>query len=421
MVFTDMQTHRPSYTTWMKLLKWSSFIPLFVIVATLTTATIVEKQCGTDFANEHIYTSWWMMGLWSISALSGLAYLCLVRMWKSAATFTLHLSFILILAGALTTHLLGTQGRMHLRQEALPTRSFYTSAHTERQLPFALSLDTFCIEYYPNTTTAKDYVSTLTIHDKQKGTMGATIAMNRICTHQHYRLYQTSFDDDLQGTILTISHDPYGITITYAGYLMLLISAIGFFMQKRSGLRNLLRSSTLAMRTIVIIGGICGALLAVVMVMSHTHGSEPLIPVLRSPLLSIHVSVIMMTYALLACTFVCGIVAEWGHHKGDREKVERLGVVSRIALYPAVILLAMGIFIGAVWANVSWGRYWAWDPKEVWALITMLIYAAPFHKYSLPIFSNAKALHRYCIVAFLAVLMTYFGVNFLLGGMHSYG
>ena len=89
-------------------------------------------------------------------------------------------------------------------------------------------------------------------------------------------------------------------------------------------------------------------------------------------------------------------------------------------LYPALMLLMAGIFIGAVWANVSWGRYWGWDPKEVWALITMLIYAAPLHSRSMPWFARPMALHRYCILAFLTVLMTYFGVNFLLGGIHSY-
>ena len=80
----------------------------------------------------------------------------------------------------------------------------------------------------------------------------------------------------------------------------------------------------------------------------------------------------------------------------------------------------LGIFIGAVWANVSWGRYWGWDPKEVWALITMLVYALALHPASLKWFRYPMFFHVFGIVAFLTVLITYFGVNFLLGGMHSY-
>ena len=92
----------------------------------------------------------------------------------------------------------------------------------------------------------------------------------------------------------------------------------------------------------------------------------------------------------------------------------------RLMLYPAVFCLAAGIFVGAVWANVSWGRYWGWDPKEVWALVTLLVYALPLHAGSLPWFRRPLFFHWFCIAAFLSVLVTYFGVNFLLGGMHSY-
>lgn len=90
-------------------------------------------------------------------------------------------------------------------------------------------------------------------------------------------------------------------------------------------------------------------------------------------------------------------------------------------LYPAIFTLTAGIFIGAVWANVSWGRYWGWDPKEVWALITMLVYGFAMHSGTLKIFRRAIFFHLYTILAFLTVIMTYFGVNMFFGGMHSYG
>jgi len=148
----------------------------------------------------------------------------------------------------------------------------------------------------------------------------------------------------------------------------------------------------------------------------------PLMPVLASPLLSSHVSVIMIAYALLAFTLFNGILALvliYRHGEKD-ERVAQLTVLSRLLLYPATFFLGAGIFLGAVWANVSWGSYWSWDPKEVWALITFLIYGAAFHKQSLSWLRRPTYFHLYMVLAFLSILMTYFGVNYVLGGMHSY-
>lgn len=142
-----------------------------------------------------------------------------------------------------------------------------------------------------------------------------------------------------------------------------------------------------------------------------------LMPVLQSPLLSVHVMVIMISYTLFAFMMLNGVAALVGRNEG---RMEYLKTISNIMLYPALFLLTAGIFIGAVWANVSWGRYWGWDPKEVWALITMLIYSLGIHQGSLKWFRNPKNFHIFCILAFLSVLVTYFGVNFLLGGLHSY-
>lgn len=141
----------------------------------------------------------------------------------------------------------------------------------------------------------------------------------------------------------------------------------------------------------------------------------PLIPILNSPWLSLHVSVIMISYALLALTMLISVIALC-----VKSQQERLLWLNRALLYPGVLLLGIGIFLGAVWANVSWGRYWGWDPKEVWALITMLIYALPLHSSLLPLLNNPHRFHWFIIFAFLSVLFTYFGVNYLLGGLHSY-
>ncbi len=142
-----------------------------------------------------------------------------------------------------------------------------------------------------------------------------------------------------------------------------------------------------------------------------------LMPVLQSPLLSIHVMVIMISYVLFAIITLNAIV--------NLIKIKTNSQFSTLnsqlpTLTFALFLLTAGIFIGAIWANVSWGRYWGWDPKEVWALITMLIYSLPLHHDSLKIFKNQRFLNWYYILAFLSVIITYFGVNFILGGLHSY-
>ena len=141
----------------------------------------------------------------------------------------------------------------------------------------------------------------------------------------------------------------------------------------------------------------------------------PLMPVLNSPLLSIHVSFMMMSYAFLAITFFCGLAALI-----RPRTAEALQVVSRVFLYPAIVTLGIGIFLGAIWANVSWGSYWSWDPKETWALITFMLYAIALHTQSLPRLARPRAYHIYMVFCFLSILMTYFGVNYLLSGMHSY-
>jgi len=167
---------------------------------------------------------------------------------------------------------------------------------------------------------------------------------------------------------------------------------------------------------------VCGMALMVAAMGESNPRITPLMPVLLSPLLSIHVVTIMLSYALLAFVMFNGITAFVLYFSGRENaiQIERLYIISRILLYPALFLLASGIFVGAVWANVSWGRYWSWDPKEVWALITLLVYSLSLHTESLPWFRRPIFFHLFGILAFLSVLVTYFGVNFILGGMHSY-
>ena len=165
----------------------------------------------------------------------------------------------------------------------------------------------------------------------------------------------------------------------------------------------------------VTIGGLMIA--GLTLLVAHLSEMSPqitsLMPVLHSPWLTTHVSLIMISYSLFA---FMAVIAGVDLVKKDA----RLDALNRLMLYPAEIFLTIGIFLGAIWANQSWGTYWSWDPKEVWALISMLIYCVPLHVGSLPVMRKAKVHDIYLIIAFLSILMTYFGVNYLLGGMHSY-
>jgi cytochrome c-type biogenesis protein CcsB len=151
---------------------------------------------------------------------------------------------------------------------------------------------------------------------------------------------------------------------------------------------------------------------------------SPLVPVLKSPWLMIHVAVIVAAYGFFGIGFLLGltnltITAVAGNN--PQLPVTKLTIINEMALTAGLALMTIGTFVGAVWANESWGRYWGWDPKETWALITIVVYAAALHlrlvkKWDRPLVFNTAS-----ILAFACVLMTYFGVNYFLSGMHSYG
>ena len=733
-----------------RLLKPVAFGLLGLIVILLMAATIVEKLYGSSFAIQNIYSAWWVVALWGLMACFSLGYVMQQKLYRQAVTFMLHLSFLLILGGAYVTHKYGVQGTLHLRQDDKAVAEFTLSDGTTRQFPFSIELQNFELQYYEGTFAPMDYVSNIIINDGG-GHIEGRVSMNNIFKHRGYRLYQSGYDKDGKGTTLSVAYDPYGIGITYAGYLSLLLSMLGFFFQPNSVFRKLLHHPSLrqgaialialmsaagasaaprtlprdvaeqfgnlhiyyndricpvqtlardftaklygktsyeglsaeqvlvgwfffyddwkkepiikvkgadvqailgiegsyaslvdftdkngykldaalqseqittrrnaesanekfnlvsmlctgsllkiypyndgetsptvwysladqlpksvpyeqwlficnsmnlvaeqvvmrdyaevntllekirkyqireaddelsgewlfyaeklyttanynrllamlcltagilcflivmlwhkdssrwlkytvvAFRALVwsvlvyltfhivlrgIISGhiplsngfetmqfmawcsvamtlllerrfslslpfgllLCGFTMLVAMMGEATPKITQLMPVLQSPLLSIHVVVIMISYTLLGFMMLNGVAAvilRYVRHV-DNAKIEHLYVVSRLMLYPAVFLLTTGIFIGAVWANISWGRYWGWDPKEVWALITMLVYASALHCSSLNWFRRPMFFHIFCIVAFLSVLITYFGVNFILGGMHSY-
>lgn len=153
----------------------------------------------------------------------------------------------------------------------------------------------------------------------------------------------------------------------------------------------------------------------------------PLVPVLKSYWLIVHVAVITSSYGFLGVGALLGLlnlVLIISRTKGNALRVnltiKELVNVIDIALLIGLILLTLGSFLGGVWANESWGRYWGWDPKETWALVTILVYTFISHMHKIPGFKGEYALSAASLLGFSSVLMTYFGVNYYLSGMHSY-
>ena len=682
------------------------FALYILIVVCIGFATVIEKYRGTTFVGDHIYGAWWFSALWAVLTVAACAYIVKQRLYKRAAVMLLHMSFVVILAGALVTHLTARRGTVKLRTNVAEC-TFIDKENKIEHLPFSLTLKEFRIVNYPGTDAPLDYQSII-----QHGNEEVHVSMNNIGHIDGYRLFQQSYDSDGEGVSLGVSYDPYGIAITYMGYLLLLIGIIATLLSRQTQMRALYRKAMTAVLLLVSInanaedklpvvdkdiahrmgtinvlynnrvcplntvatdfvmkmtgsaswkgysadevffswmiyympwekelllnntkkkgaeerkavvemfyngqftkifpyrigdavnwyspGGqvlpreipvkeqffikqsmdflteaivtgqrdraleiiakiklfqremigdllpsenttktelfyntirsqkwpvflaltlslllcaiflfkckpssilrislfglhfslfiyitlqlalrwmlsghiplsngpetmlfmawvllllpillgkvlpsssfflllafaplIASFCLLVAMLGGSSSQITPLMPVLQSPLLSIHVMTVMCAYALFALQMLIGIHALFLMKRSNHNyqlsilnsQLERVTALSQLLLYPAVFLLTIGIFLGAVWANVSWGNYWAWDPKESWALITMMVYAVPFHKTSVGIFRNPRIYHIYMVSAFLVVIITYFGVNYLLGGMHSY-
>lgn len=731
----------------------------------MAAATIIEHYHDSTFVSRHIYGSWWFSLSWIALTILAIAWI-VRRKLRRPALLMLHFSFVVILLGALLTHLSADEGTLHLRQGVTTdsySRLIQPGKTVETALPFSVRLDSFQIKYHEGTTAVADYLTHLTITDKSGGhKTEATVSMNKIFNYGHTRFCQSGYDNDMRGSSLSLSRDPYGIAVSYTGYALLFLSflwmladpkgpyrrilrmlpvrksliaamllfcnalpssasphalpkavAEGFgrllilhnnricpfntfatdftkkiygkasykgltpeqvvtgwifwgsewsdepfinikggplkdalelpghvslnrffnrdmggyiigpyvqeyyrgqndkfhrqaadideklqlimdlrrgtllkifplrdgksvvwhspvsdlpevtphnqqlyiqnvfsllythalasehtqmneiitkmarFQQKNGGaslpspvrikaemiynrvpfatilfifnlsvgfttmvlaIRRLCRGNTnhaglshkdnmlnkltivamilsflalstcLALRWIIsgtapMSDGYETMLLAAWLVMllslmfcrrvhflmpcglltsgffllvSHIKSMDPqithIMPVLNSPLLCIHVSVIMTGFAMLALTFVCGVTAIIMHmtRRHAQRQTRMLQLLSQLLLYPALAALAIGIFTGAVWAGISWGRYWSWDPKEVWALITFMVYAIAVHCDCLPWLRNPMHYHTFMTAAFLCIIMTYFGVNYVLGGMHSY-
>ena len=360
-------------------LKYLSFGSLLLVIAVLVASSFVLKGHGVEYAVDNVYHSPYFIALWALMLLSGLAYVCGSSMRKLSAAFLLHISFGVVLAGAFLTYLTADNGDLFLVRDAPPS-SMYTSASGElMKLGFRMQLEEFEIVREGGSDAPCDYRAVLTVTDRKRNSERVQISMNNIYTRGAYRVFLMGYDE--YGVSLHVSHDPYGLPVTYAGYVMLLLSAVCIFVDRKSGFRSLLarfRSGAAAVdgegsargglrvlrllavvvfATITMLGlyrwataglfpasngfealmllawfllllslllrrnmpalMLCGVLLALVMLVVAliTPGgmSAPVLPVLRTPLLGLHVAVIIFSYSLLVLLAVNASVALYFH------------------------------------------------------------------------------------------------------------
>ncbi len=216
------------------------FIYCFLTIA-LGVTTFLEAIYGTATITTMVYNSLWFFILWALLGLLGGLYLLRRKMWNRPAALLLHIAFIVILLGAGITWIFSEKGMIHIREGEQEHRVQITSKTGFFELPFSVKLNKFSVLYYKGTNAPSDYTSNVAIVENDVPVLEQTIAMNEIVSYKGYRFYQSSFDEDGKGTWLSVNHDPWGIGVTYAGYILLLIAMIFVLGSKSCGFRKILQ------------------------------------------------------------------------------------------------------------------------------------------------------------------------------------
>ncbi len=172
-------------------------------------------------------------------------------------------------------------------------------------------------------------------------------------------------------------------------------------------------------------------LTAIILAFAHQNWLDPEIanlqPVLNSWWLLVHVSIIVASYGPFSLGMILGVFALFlivFTNKKNKKKmdinIKEISIINEMALTVGLVMLTIGNFLGGMWANESWGRYWGWDPKETWALISIMVYAFVLHMRLIPGLRGRFTFNLWSVIAYASIMMTYFGVNFYLSGLHSY-
>lgn len=316
----------------------------------------------------------------------------------------IHISFLFMIAGGVCTALFASSGMLHL-YPSQSSASYILDDSRVMPLPERVTLLSFDTDLYPGTSMPKDFRSVLLTAS------GDTVTVS---THHvghlpgGYRLYQTSYDEH-GGTWLTVARDLFGRTLVFIGFLLFALGAVACF---ASRIRRRSPVASYALMVLALSLGACAIFM---------HPSrEGLIPALATWWLPVHVAFAAAGYIVLASTFPLAVAA-----MALNAKRCRLLSVAKALTAPGVFLMGLGIMTGSLWADVAWGRYWGWDPKEMWALITFIIYSVTLHlriPRSSPPGSHCSFLRLHSlllILGALSIVMTYLGVS-CLPSLHSY-
>lgn len=299
---------------------------------------------------------------------------------KSYGSLLSHLGLFVVLSGGLA----GAPGRGEMQL------MLFKDAEEKLPLPFSLELDDFTIDYYGDGTSPRQYTSILAVDGNTMQT-----SVNHPCRYKGYRIYQSGYDaDEGRYSILKIVRDPW-LPLLAVGALLLVLAA--FISLKGTWNSWKIPAAAFAM----------AAVFAVISVGRINFGT--LAPALRSFWFVPHLIVYMLAYAILALSVISGIVSLFSV-KVPQELSGRL-------LRTASSLLLIGMVCGAAWAQQAWGNYWIWDAKECWAAVTWLLTLAGMH------IPKKKLALVFTVLAFLAMQVTWYGVNYLPTAglsMHTY-
>lgn len=464
--------------------KYISFGAAALLVVVLVVSTIAGAVYGTAVAHDTIYSSPFFVALWGVLFLFSVIYIFSTPVRRVSAVLFLHLSLAVVLVGAFVTYMTAERGTLTLCEGTVPSSMFVKSDGSLVKFPFKVTLQACEVEYYEDGVSPRDYIATIAVQSSAGNGEEASLSMNKVYGRDGFRFCISNVDNgavtllvshDPWGRAITYS----GYLLTVLGFLFVLVArntqkaaltkllyatgyprvgisshrlskaifislflfvVITYFGIRRwadtgvfpvsTGAEVLMFIAWCAFLSVVFLrkdrrlalGVFCYALMCgAVSVSSGVASSGWVQPVLRTPLLPLHVITIVSSYlliGLLAVNALVSLIVYW--LKGNRERLENAALSGRAMLYFATLLLVAGIFMGAAWADIAWGRYWGWDPKEVWALITLFVCSFGFHTRSLPFMARSVVFHCFCLVAFLVMLFTFFGVNYLLGGLHSY-
>lgn len=299
---------------------------------------------------------------------------------RSICPLMSHLGMFLVLSGGLSGALFRTDVQMEAFTDGGGSRTAFDRNGYVVTLPFSISLQDFRIDTYDDGTSPKQYTSTLDIDGRTMQT-----SVNHPCRYRGYRIYQSGYDfDGGASSVLKIVRDPL-LPVVALGAILLALAAL-------LSLKTVWNSWKMPVAAVAL-----AAAFAVLSIARINLGT--LVPALRSLWFIPHLIVYMLAYSILAMAVIAGIARLFSQKVPEALPGKLLSTASS--------LLLAGMLCGAAWAQQAWGDYWTWDTKECWAAATWLLTLAGMH------IPKKRAVLAFTILAFLAMQMTWYGVNYL--------